>query len=168
MIKLNKLKYKIVRKTQNKTNKTILDKSTTPITCKVSLPLNKMYKHILAETKTNKNANEKPAPWRSQYQAHNESNKISKTSESKMTKVRPNTKESRRLTSCAEWLWLPGIGDCPLICFAYSLSSKILMSPPPGLCFTLSIDPTLLCALNSNFWFSICSEKRSCKYGYKY
>jgi hypothetical protein len=28
------------------------------------------------------------------------------------------------------------------------------------LCFTLAKEPTLLCALNSTFWFSICNTQR--------
>lgn len=37
----------------------------------------------------------------------------------------------------------------------YSLSSKIFLSPPPGLCLTLSKDPILLSALTSIFWVTI-------------
>lgn len=41
------------------------------------------------------------------------------------------------------------------ICFRYSLSSNIFLSPPLGLCFTLSKDPTLLAAFALKSSFSI-------------
>lgn len=41
------------------------------------------------------------------------------------------------------------------ICFKYSLSSNIFLSPPPGLCFTLSSEPIFGAALISIFWFTI-------------
>ena len=37
------------------------------------------------------------------------------------------------------------------ICLVYSLSSKIFLSPPPGLCFTFARLPILLPTLNSTF-----------------
>lgn len=39
---------------------------------------------------------------------------------------------------------LVGVLDSPAICFQYSLSSKILTLPPPGLWDTLFKEPTLL------------------------
>ena len=37
------------------------------------------------------------------------------------------------------------------ICLAYSLSSNIFLSPPPGRCFTLARDPILEPTWKSNF-----------------
>ena len=37
------------------------------------------------------------------------------------------------------------------ICLAYSLSSKIFLSPPPGLCFTLAREPILEPTWKSSF-----------------
>lgn len=51
--------------------------------------------------------------------------------------------------------WAGEIGTGWSICFKYSLSSKIFFSPPPGLCLTLSMEPTLLSAFTSIFWLTI-------------
>ena len=42
------------------------------------------------------------------------------------------------------------------VCLRYSTSLKTFLSPPPALCFTLSIDPTLLSTLISTFSLRIC------------
>ena len=48
--------------------------------------------------------------------------------------------------------WAPGVS---FIIFKYSTSLKTFLSPPPGLCLTLSRDPTLLWTFNWIFRFSI-------------
>ena len=42
-----------------------------------------------------------------------------------------------------------------LTCLMYSTSLNTFLSPPPGLCFTLSKDPILLCTLTFTFWSMI-------------
>ena len=53
--------------------------------------------------------------------------------------------------TCEEGL---GVIGCSMF-FRYSLSSKIFLSPPPGLCLRLSSEPILLSALMSSFWCTI-------------
>ena len=65
--------------------------------------------------------------------------------------------------SLLELFWLFGPGDFNIIwapavspiCFKYSISLNTFLSPPPGRCFTLSKEPTLLCTFKSILRFSI-------------
>ena len=70
--------------------------------------------------------------------------------------------------SLLELLWLVWPEDLAMsvapvvsfICFKYSTSLNTFLSPPPGLCLTLSKDPTLLATFKSIFRFSICKFGR--------